>query len=230
MVNIYLNGDSKDSVKKISAGCNYRLTQIGNENFDYYFLMDPTFFQKSQLELEEINTLKSELFEKIRNQDFILVVPKKFKKITKKMFPEKQVESIVFRTIPFANKYIDKFLIKLGFSLSSMNVSFAMISFFMKRKHKLIKIHGARHDWLNDISVNINNQILFEPTGIKNYNSRVLKDYKGKELNMAEFLETQLNNFRTHDRMQNVSNLFKCRIINTCPDSFITSYKKNVEN
>lgn len=228
-IELLLNGsyEAEDWEDSVLAGCNFKLLEE-NLKFHFYFIMDPIFFKNpQQLSLDHFEK-REELFRRLSDLDkkLTLIVPRQYQHKMKKRFPNLKIESIIFRSIPFISTRLDSFLVRLGISLSSINVIFAMISFSLKKGFRLIAIHGANHNWIEQVNVDSDNVIMYHPNGFKKYESRPLVYHNGERLTMALFLKTQLSNFVSHDRFQALSKHFSAEIINKSNKSFITSYRR----
>jgi hypothetical protein len=226
IVNGNFNSSNLENCNSL-VGCNFKLIEE-SITFDYYFLMDPIFFLEDSKISDQHKIKRDLLFNILINLDYslILVVPIQFKNKIKCNFPKLKVEGIIFRSIPSLGKYFDLLLVNLGFSLSSMNVIFAMITFLIKKGFRLIFIYGADHNWISSIKTDIDNNIIYTPTGNVVFVPVILTDFKFRKLTMAQFIKTQYNNFTTHDRIEKLSNLIGVTIINKSIGSYITSYKK----
>jgi hypothetical protein len=229
-IKLLLNGKYENDLVDDTplAGCNFKLLEQ-DLCFQYYFIMDPIFFMNENDLTDSHKEKRARLFEKFSclDQNFTLVVPRQFKNKFKRKFSNIHVDSIIFRSIPLISPWIDVLLVKLGFSLSSMNVIFAMLTYSLRNGFTSIYIYGANHNWINQISVNQNNVIIYTPNGYKTYESIPLKYHDGKLLNMSDFLNTQQKNFKTHDRFSKVSNILTTNILNMSNISYITSYKRS---
>lgn len=230
-INLLLNGKYENDIAGDTAlaGCNFKLLEQ-DLSFQYYFIMDPIFFMNEKDLTDTHKEKRARLFEKFSclDQNFTLVVPRQFKSKFKRKFINVHVDSIIFRSIPSISPWIDALLVKLGFSLSSINVIFAMLTYSLRRGFTSINIYGANHNWINQISVNQNNVIIYTPEGYKTYEKIPLTYYDGKLLNMSDFLDTQLKNFKTHDRFSKVSKILATKILNMSNTSYITSYKRSI--
>ena len=229
-IELLLNGSYqaenwKDSVL---AGCNFKLLEEMLP-FHYYFIMDPIFFKEpEQLSLEHFEK-REELFRLLSALDksMTLIVPRQYKAKMRRRFPNLQIESIIFISIPFISTRLDSYFVRFGISLSSINVIFGMLTFSLKAGFKEISLHGANHNWIEQVNVDSDNVVMYSPNGFKKYESRPLVFHNGERLNMAQFLKTQLRNFVTHDRFQALSKHLSAHIINKSERSFITSYDRD---
>lgn len=193
-----------------------------NSEYDYYFLFDPIFFIKSETHKNKVDELKRILVKKRS----ILILPKKYKHLAKMEYKGCEMIFMHSRSLPSVSKKLDSMFILSNISISSINVVFPMMTYAINKKFKIINLHGVKHDWISMITVNEKNQIVYTPEGIERNSPRILKDYRGRILNMTEFLRTQLKNFRAHDRYRVVADNLGIKIINHQTDSFITSYTK----
>jgi hypothetical protein len=228
-IKLLLNGKYENDAAEHTAlaGCNFKLLEQ-DLCFQYYFIMDPIFFKNENDLTDTHKEKRTKLFEKFRDldQNFTLVVPRQYKNKFKNKFSNIHVDSIIFRSIPRISPWIDALLVKLGFSLSSINVIFAMLTYSLRNSFTSIYIYGANHNWINQISVNQNNVIIYTPNGYKTLESIPLTYHDGNLLNMSDFLNTQLQNFKTHDRFSKVSKILTTNILNISDTSYITSYNR----
>jgi len=228
-INLLLNGtyQAGNLDGSMLAGCNFKLLEE-NLTFDYYFIMDPIFFKNPEQLSKDHLKKREDLFSILSDSKLrlTLIVPRQYQAQMRKRFPNLKIESIIFRSIPFISTRLDSFLVRLGVSLSSMNVIFAMLTYSLKEGFKLISIHGANHNWIGQVSVDSENIVMYHPDGFKKQESRILAFHDGERLTMAMFLKTQLRNFLAHDRFQALSRYYSAEIINMSHLSFITSYKR----
>jgi hypothetical protein len=228
-IGLLLNGDYNGENTAILAGCNFKLLEQ-DLKFSYYFIMDPIFFKnEDQLTLAH-KERRSLLFDKILSFDksFTLVVPRQHRRSFKRKFVNIEVEGVICRSIPNFGSFLDALLVNLGFTLSSINVIFAMITFSIQKGYTKILIYGANHDWVTQVKVDHNNSIIYTPSGYKNYEPTPLVYHNGISLGMSDFLKTQLKNFQTHDRLSRVASFLHVEIFNLSAKSFITSYNRKL--
>jgi hypothetical protein len=197
---------------------------------EVYLLLDPIFF-KDDWDTYDISTSTLLNIKKKTDWNLLLIVPRKWKKSKSlKQFSDNKNISIGYiKNVPMIGSlnFIKKIFFKLEFSTPVFqNVLIAAIYFGINRRYKEINLFGAGHSWLNDLSVDKNNEVYLKDDHFDEVKTIKLV-HLDKSPKKAYFFIKQIQiMLREYSVLNSYAELMGVRIINYTVNSHIESFEK----
>lgn len=197
---------------------------------EVYLLIDPVFFKQDWYTYEiAISTLLS--ISKKTDWELLLIVPRKWKKSEslKQLAKNENISIGYIRNVPIVGRFnfVTNIFFKLEISTPVLqNVLIGAIFFGINRKYKEINLFGTDHTWLNDLSVDKNNEVYLKDDHFDDVRTIKLV-HVDKSPKKAYFFINQIQiMLREYSVLQSYAQLMGVRIINYTVNSHIESFQK----
>jgi hypothetical protein len=195
----------------------------------YYVLADPFFFncEKGRSILEDIRSNT--------NWDMLLVVPYRLSRIImlrKFFFSNHFIQIISYNSEPFKGfSLIKNYLYRINLSIPrAQNVIVAGIYFAICLGYKRIELFGVEHSWIQNISVNKENQVCLKNPHFFDEKEPLVKTWKeiqGDEAKLHEVLRLYAYMFEAYWDLRRFSeDIGNVEIINCTNNSYIDAFNR----
>ena len=197
---------------------------------EVYLLIDPVFF-KDDWNTYEISTSTLLSIKKKTDWNLLLIVPRKWKnsKSIKQFSDNKNISIGYIKNVPMIGSlnFIKKIFFKLEFSTPVFqNVLIAAIYFGVNRRYQEINLFGADHTWLNDLSVDKNNEVYLKDDHFDEVKTIKLV-HIDKSPKKAYFFINQIQiMLREYSVLNSYAEQMGVRIINYTVNSHIETFEK----
>ncbi len=190
-----------------------------------YVIADSAYFRPSGEDW--IEKQKEKTIEYLFNVDWEmqLYIPASAKGSTlvQKLLPNKFITICYYNLVPvLAFTGIERFLLKKNIGMPKPeNVLNGCIYLLTNLHYKNIYLLGADHTWLKEVNVNEKNEVIM---GYEHFygDTNVVK----LESTLSEWLLTQYNCFKVHDRLRAYADYMNVNVYNATKGSFVDAYER----